>query len=65
MKHRIELISFKEALCHTGSNENEKVYVVDLYNYRVEPILFSNFPIGDLKDLYDEGEVVFILRKEA
>ena len=64
MKHRIELISLREALRRVCTEAEGTVYVVDMYNGQIEPLLVCELSIGELKEMYEHDDVALILKGE-
>lgn len=64
MKHRIELISLREALRRVYTEAEGTVYVVDMYNGKLEPLLVCELSIGELKEMYENDDVALILKGE-
>ena len=64
MKHRIELISLREALRRVYTEAEGTVYVVDMYNGQLEPLLVCELSIGELKEMYENDDIALILKGE-
>lgn len=64
MKHRIELISLREALRRVYTEAEGTVYVVDMYNGKLEPLLVCGLSLGELKEMYENDDIALILKGE-
>ena len=64
MENRIELINWKDAFKHVCDDAKGTVYVVDMYNCHLEPLLLCGLSIGELKEMYENDEIALILKGE-
>ena len=64
MEHRIKLINWKDAFKHVCDGSKGTVYVVDMYNGQLEPLLVCELSIGELKEMYENDDVALILKGE-
>lgn len=64
MKHRIELVNWRDAFKHVCDGAKGTVYVVDMYNGKLEPLLVCGLSIGELKEMYENDEIALILKGE-
>lgn len=64
MENRIKLISLRDALRRVCTEAEGTVYVVDMYNGQLEPLLVCGLSLGELKEMYENDDVALILKGE-